>query len=139
MNKWQIICPLAAVVLFLLLAAAPRAVSRYKMHRMDSITTAVRCVGWDLEQQTNSTWLAVVTPELKKTLENFLTTPSCYIETLRFGDASASARDRAAIYDLYIKNFDDACMSLKLKYDSKLKKFHVLGFQHPAIWPDPAV
>jgi hypothetical protein len=136
MNKWQIICPTAAAALVGLFMM-PTAVKRYKMYRDDSITYTARCAAWDLEQQTNSTLLVSITPELKTTLAAFLTTPGAYRDTFRFGDDPAPAGDGTATYRIYIRNFDDDCIALRLKHDPQLKKFHILGFRHPAVWPDP--
>src|ERR1044071_5266756 len=112
MNKWQIMCPVAAMVLVLLMMT-PKAVSRYKMNHRDSITYSTRCVAWDLERQTNSTLLVSISPELKKTLDAFLTTPTAYVETFRFGDEPAPVGDGTATYRLYIRNFNDDCIALR--------------------------
>jgi hypothetical protein len=124
------------MALFVLMLV-PKAVSRYKMNRQDAITFSTRIVAWDLESQTNSARLVSLSPTLRNALNELLTTPTAYDETFRFGDEPAPGGDGTATHRLYIRNSKEDCIALRLKYNSKLKKFHVLSFWHPAFWPDP--
>jgi hypothetical protein len=135
MNKWQIICPAGAVVLLLLLTA-PAYVKRIRMHRQDVIIENAIWVARDLESKTNSDLLDRIPPRVQQELSSFLTTPTAYVETLRFGDEPPPLGDGTATHRVYIRNLDDKFIALRLRYDSNLRKFHLLGFWHPDSWPE---
>lgn len=135
MNKWQLICPVAAVVLVLLLAS-PIYVRRVRMQRRDAITWGAICAGRDLQLQTNSTLLVSMPPRLEQALKEFLTTPSAYLDTIRFGDEPPPIGDGTATHRVYIRNFKEDSIALRLRYEPKLKKFHVLGFWQANSWPE---
>jgi hypothetical protein len=136
MNKWQIICPVALMALFVLFST-PAAIRRHNMNRRDRIAFSTHGVARELEATTNSMLLVSLTPALKQALGQFLTTPTRYDDTFRSGDEPAPVGDGTATHRLYMRNHKDDYLTLRLKYDPKLKKFQVLGFWNPTLWPDP--
>jgi hypothetical protein len=134
MNKWQIICPLVAMALFVgvLFFPTPARIDRQRKERV--ILQAVS-IARDLEYHTNSTLLAEVSPQLQEALKQFLTTPTAYRDTFQSGDEPAPIGDGTATHRVYIRNFNDEILALRLRHDPKLKKFHVLSFSHPTSWP----
>jgi hypothetical protein len=135
MNKWQIICPVAAMGIFLLLAI-PRYANRMHMAHEDAITWRAYCAGRELERTTNSTLLASIDPQLHEVLVRFLTTPSEYEDVVYKGDETPPLGDGTATHRLYLSNADGQWIALRLRNDPALGKFQVLGCYTPTNAPE---
>ena len=130
MNKWQIICPLAAMAVFATIAI-PRYVRRAQMQRRDAITWRAYCGAHDLERTTNS-----MNPAIHKTLKQFLATPENYDEVVYHGDEPPPVGDGRATHRLLLRNSNGAWLGLRLQDEPTRGKFHILGSFTPANPPE---
>ena len=72
MNKWQIICPLAAIAI----VATVFAVVSGSNHHRYYVYAQTRMIGQELIATTNSTRLVQIGPGLQKRLSEFLVSPA---------------------------------------------------------------
>ncbi len=123
MNKWQIICPVAAMVVLavILFSRQARREARYY------ITTQTEMVGQELIRSTNSPRLAENGPGLQDRLSRFLVVPSG-VANVMLGDEPPPLGDGTACSRLILSNAAGARLGIRLRQDAKADTFHVLGF-----------
>jgi hypothetical protein len=125
MNKWQIICPLAAVALLVVWSATfspgPNPPAFY---------AAAFQVSREVLATTNSTRLVSMDPALKSSLQDLLTSPANFAGMHM--ETNDQAEPAAKVLTLYFANEAGRRLDLKLRWDPKLKKFTTLGYTYPA-------
>jgi len=122
-NKWQIICPLVAIAIAVMVFAV---VSGSKHHRY-YVYAQTRMIGQDLIATTNSARLAQIGPNLQKRLSEFLSSPAGVAEVV-LGDEPSPIGDGAACSRLIVSNATGVRLGIRLRQDSEPERFHVLGF-----------
>ena len=122
MNKWQIICPTAA----LLLSAAVVAVIHGRNSHQGFAQAETRQIGHDLVTSTNSSRIVTLGHGLRGRLETLLTHPAGVSEVLLgdepgLGDGEASSR-------VILTNSAGEKVGIRFRVDGSTGKSHVLGF-----------
>ena len=124
MNKWHIICPLAAVAVA---AAVAFQVVRVSANR-ETMDREVYQIGRELIATTNSSRLVRVGPVLARRLSAFLSLPSRVVEVRR-GDDLPPQEVRPASRRLILSNSRGERLSIRLRQDFAPGKFEVVGFR----------
>lgn len=126
MNKQQIIAPLvtmgivAVIGLFL--------VSR--QHRREFLMHRAYSAGSEIINTTNSSFLRVIGPDLQGRLVELLGSPTV-VEPVAFGDEPAPIGNGKASVRLFLKNQAGQRIAIRLRWNSDVEKFDVLGFWTP--------
>ena len=126
MNKWQIICPLAAMGLVAIALGFRHAGS----HTREDLFAAASLVGDDIARSTNSERITDDGPALKSNLLQFLAVPA------KCGGVRPETPDEGkptAVVSLVNEAGDR--FDLHLRWEAKLRKFALMGYSYPAIWP----
>jgi hypothetical protein len=122
-NKWQIICPLAAIALVVIVFAMVSGAN----HRRYDVQAQTRMIGQELIATTNSTRLVQVGSGLQKRLSEFLTSPAG-VADVTLGDEPSPIGDGTACSRLIVSNATGGRLGIRLRQDSEPERFHVLGF-----------
>ena len=123
MNKWQIICPLTALVIF----AAIIGISAGAKNRRHFLTAQTRMIGRDLIRTTNSTGLTQISPQLQRRLLEILGSPT-EVMAVELGDGKPPIGDGSACSRLILSNASGECLGIRLGPDSLSHKYQVLGY-----------
>ncbi len=124
MNKWQIICPVAA----LLVAGVVVGVIAMRSQHHGVIYVASRRAGMDLVSATNSTRLVRISPFLKARLEKMLASPT-QVAAVFVGDAPPPIGDGNACSRLVLTNAAGERLLIRLR-DAGSGRFEVVGFRN---------
>lgn len=124
MNKWQIICPVVA----LLLAATVFAVISGRSHRRAFVSAASQAVGRDLIASTNSARLVGINSDLQARLSSLLGSPT-HVASVLFGDEPAPLGDGRACSRLVLTNNSGDGLLIRLRQADSPDIFQVLGFR----------
>jgi hypothetical protein len=124
MNKWQIICPVAAL---LVAAVVMGVVARRGQHR-DIVQMASRSLGAELISATNSPRLVRMSPFLKARLEKLLASPTQLAAVLT-GDAPPPVGDGSACSRLVLTNAAGHRLLIRLR-EAGSGMFEVVGFRN---------
>ena len=125
MNKWQVLCPLAAIAIAAVVFAVFAVVSGSNHHRY-YVQAQTRMMGRELIATTNSARLVQLGPGLRKRLSEFLSSPAGVAEVV-LGDAPSPIGDGSACSRLVISNATGGRLGIRLRQDSEPERFHVLG------------
>jgi hypothetical protein len=120
-NKWQIICPVAAMLLYVMVA---RVVAQRRM-RQGIITTQSFAIGHDLITATNSSHLVRVSPFLTAQLSKLLGAPT-QVATVLSGDEPRA--DGMACSRLVLTNAAGQRLLIRLREAGGQGMFEVVGF-----------
>jgi hypothetical protein len=124
MNKWQIICPVAVIILavmFLLMR-------HHQPEQPTDVLAQTQMIGQDLASTTNSSRLSRITPILRQRLSDLLSSPSSVAEAV-LGDEPAPVGDGNACSHLVLSNAAGARIGIRLAPEPGSDKFYVLGFR----------
>jgi hypothetical protein len=123
MNKWQIICPVVAIVLVAFFGGTwqGRREARYY------VLAQTRMIGEELSRGTNSPRLGALDPALQARLSGFLT-PQRGVAEVLLGDQRAPLGDGTACSLLVLSNGVGARLGIRLYQDAGPERFHVLGY-----------
>ena len=121
MNKWQIICPLAAMAIIALLLAWGQG----SAHTRYYLTTQGRQIGLDLVKTTNSPQLVRLGVGLEGRLSSLLVT-NAGVDQVLLGDEPSPIGNGKASCRLILTNAAADSLGIRLRADSG--KFHVLGY-----------
>jgi hypothetical protein len=124
MNKWQLICPVVAMLAFGMVVAI---VATRSQHRA-VIQAASLSIGQDLIQTTNSTRLLRVGPQLQAQLSVLLSSPTHVAAVLR-GDARRARGDVAACSRIVLTNHAGQRLLVRLAQADHSGMFEVVGFR----------
>jgi hypothetical protein len=126
MNKWQIICPLAALAL----VSIPGIVALVRQgpsgHRY-YVTAQTRMIGEELCRSTNSTRLVRMPPALRDRLSRFLGSRTGVAGVL-LGDEQPPLGDGTACSRLVLSNASNIRLTVRLRQEPGPEHFYVLGF-----------
>ncbi len=122
-NKWQIICPVVAMVVFGAIVFSGQARRNIRYY----ITAQTTMVGQELVRGTNSSRLAEISPALQHRLSGFLASPSGVADVM-LGDERPPIGDGTACSRLVLSNAVGARLGIRLRQEATADKFHVLGF-----------
>ncbi len=123
MNKWQIICPLAA---FAIVAVVFAMVSGSKHHRY-YVQAQTHMLGQELIATTNSSRLGRLDSGLQKRLSEFLASPA-HVAAVLLGDEPSPIGDGVASSRLILSNAAGERLAIRLRQGSGPEKFYVLNF-----------
>jgi hypothetical protein len=124
MNKWQIICPMVAL---LVVGLAFGFIALRGQHR-GFISVASRSIGDDLIASTNSSHLVRIGPDLKTRLSELLSVRT-HIADVLLGDEPAPIGDGTACSRLVLTNDAGRGLLIRLRQAEESGMFHVLGFR----------
>jgi hypothetical protein len=124
MNKWQIICPIAA----LLVVGMVMAVVATRTQHRGIIIAASSSIGHDLITATNSSHLVRVNPFLRSRLSHLLGSPT-HVAAVLPGDTPAPAGDGQACSRLVLTNNAGQRLLIRLRQAGGSGMFDVVGFQ----------
>jgi hypothetical protein len=127
MNKWQIICPLAAMAIAAVVALA---LIRTSINR-DTMRHQVYQIGRELVAATNSSAVVRLGPGLEARMAELLGSPSG-VAAVKWGDEPSPIGDGQATSRLFLTNASGTRLGIRLRRDSTGNKFHVLGFWNVA-------
>jgi hypothetical protein len=121
-NRWQIICPLAALAVFLM------AVAMIAGHRNRGYYLHAQAwnIGKDLIASTNSELLVQMDSGLARRLSSFLSLSSAVAE-VKLGDEPPPIGDGTASTRLILSNAHGERLGIRLCQDSVPEKFRVVG------------
>jgi hypothetical protein len=123
MNKWQVICPLGALLVVTLvysLASGSR-------HRRDYVNAQSRMISEELIGTTNSPRVNHIGRDLHKRLKELLSAPACVADIVP-GDEPAPIGDGSACTRLMLSNLTGLRLGIRLRQDSNPERFHIIGF-----------
>ena len=123
MNKWQIICPVTAIVLVAVFAFAGQGRREHRAY----VLAQTRMIGQELTRATNSPRLTEISPALRAKLSQFLTPKSGVAEVV-LGDEPAPVGDGTACSQLVLSNNIGARIGIRLQRDAGAEHFHALSF-----------
>jgi|SRR5580765_6771597 len=126
MNKWQIICPLAALTLVSIPAIVALVRQGPREHR-HYITAQTRMVGEELCRSTNSTRLVRMPRALRDGLSHFFGSRTGVASVL-LGDERAPLGDGTACSRLVLSNASRIRFTVRLRQEPGREHFYVLGF-----------
>lgn len=126
MNKWQIICPLAALALVSVPAAIGLLRQPTLAHR-GYVKGQTHTIGLDLCRSTNSARLVRMPPALRDRLSHFLRSPAG-VAGVSLGDEPAPLGDGTACSRLVLSNASGARFTVRLRQEPGPEHFYVLGF-----------
>jgi hypothetical protein len=124
MNKWQIICPVVAMII----AVMTIGVITGGSERRSFIGMASRSIGQDLIHATNSSHLVRVGPDLQERLAGLLGLPT-HISTVLFGDEPPPNGNGGACSRLVLTNTAGQGVLIRLQQADNPGMFRILGFQ----------
>ena len=124
MNKWQIICPVTA----LLLVGLGFGIQEKRRARNVLISVTAHSIGRELIATTNSTHLFRIGPGLQMKLSEFLGVRTRVADVLS-GDEPPPFGDGAATMRLVLTNELAKGLVIRLRPAEKPDMFHVLGFR----------
>jgi hypothetical protein len=124
MNKWQIICPVAALLVFGMVMAV---VATRGQHR-GIIIAASSSIGHDLITVTNSSRLFRLRPHLRTRLSELLGSPT-HIAAVLPGDEQPPTGDGSACSRLVLTNNAGQRLLIRLRQANRSGMFEVVGFQ----------
>jgi hypothetical protein len=123
MNRWQIICPVVAIAIFVLVTAM---IHGRKQH--DSfIRMTTYGVGREIIETTNSSHLIKIGPGLQARLSELLVSPT-HIATVLLGDEPSPIGDGSACSRLVLTNDLGDGVVIRLRQADTPGTFHVVGF-----------
>jgi hypothetical protein len=125
MNKWQITCP---VVALLIGGVVMIAVVVKRQHRA-VITAASRTIGAELISATNSSHLVRMSPYLRAQLTQLLGSPT-HVATVLTGDDPGTGG--LACSRLVLTNHAGQLLRLRLRQADRSGNFDVVGFRSSA-------
>jgi hypothetical protein len=123
MNKWQIIFPVAAMVV----VAGVLAVMSGRKHHHADVIARTQMIGQDLIAKTNSPHLLRMSPLVQKRLAEFLQSKAGVAE-VKLGDEPAPIGDGTASSRLILSNAAGVRLGIRLEQDSEPERFYFLGF-----------
>ncbi len=123
MNKWQIICPLAA----LFVVGAVIGIVAVKSQHRAAINMTSRSIGGDLVTATNSSRLAHMSPYLRERLAHLLRSPT-QVAAVLSGDAPPPVGNGSACSRLVLTNNAGQRLLIRLRQAGS-DKFEVVGFR----------
>ncbi|HWQ90388.1 MAG TPA: hypothetical protein VN673_01865 [Clostridia bacterium] len=121
MNKWQIICPLLAM----LIVAVVFAVISGREHHRYYVYAHSRLIGEDLATATNSPHLSQIDADLQKSLAQFLHSPAG-VANVYMGDVPAPIGDGSACSRVVLSNATGARLEIRLRQDDASGKFQAM-------------
>ena len=124
MNKWQIICPVVAMLIVGLVFGI---VAVRGQHR-GFISVASRSIGGDLIASTNSSHLVRIGPDLQAHLSELLSART-HVADVLLGDEPSPFGDGAACSRLVLTNDAGRGLLIRLRPAEESGMFHVLGFR----------
>jgi hypothetical protein len=124
MNKWQIICPVAA----LLVVGMVMAVVATRGQRRGIIIAASSSIGHDLITVTNSSHLVRLGPHLRARLSELLGSQT-HVAAVLPGDAPAPDGDGQACSRLVLTNNAGQRLLIRLRQADRSGMFDVVGFR----------
>src|SRR4051812_24955130 len=124
MNKWQIICPVAAM----LIAALVFGIIAVRGQHRGFISVASRSIGGDLIASTNSSHLVRIGPDLQAYLAELLSART-HIAAVLLGDEPSPIGDGTACSRLVLTNDAGRGLLIRLRPAEESGMFHVLGFK----------
>jgi hypothetical protein len=122
MNKWQIICPVAAMALVAVLGLAGQA----RRNARYNTTAQTEMIGQDLIRATNSPRLSASDSALQNRLAAFLASPSGVAE-VRLGDEPPPIGDGTACSRLVLSNSAGDRLGIRFRQAGP-GDFHALSF-----------
>ena len=122
MNKWQIICPVAALIV----AGMVVAVVAVKAQRRGIIIAASSSIGHDLITATNSSRLVYVSPYLKAQLSTLLGSPTRVGAVLSGDEPNGGGM---ACSRLVLTNSAGQRLVIRLRQEGGFGMFEVVGFR----------
>ena len=122
MNKWQIICPVVA----LLIAGLAFAIIRSKDHRNYFISRMSYSIGRDLIKATNSAHLVRIEPDLEAGLAELLSSTS-RVSSVLLGDEPSPSQNGTASCRLVLTNVAGKALLIRLRLTEEPGIFQVLG------------
>src|SRR5258708_1706037 len=128
MNKWQIICPVAAIITVLTLVAVFGLPRHSRLKSQAYILAQTRMIGQELADTTNSPHLSRVAPVFRNRLSEFLTSPSGVAEVL-LGDERAPFGDGMACSRLVLTNSAGARLGIRLGQEPGSQRFYLRCFR----------
>jgi hypothetical protein len=123
-NKWQIICPVVA----LLIVGLVFGVIAIRGQHRGFISVASRSTGGDLIASTNSSHLVRIGPDLQARLAELLSSRT-HIADVLLGDEPSPYGDGAASIRLILTNEAGKGLLIRLRSAEESGMFHVLGFR----------
>ncbi len=124
MNKWQIICPIVALLVGGIIAVNVAA----RSHRRGVVIAASSSLGHDLITGTNSARLVRVSPFLRAKLAQLLGSPT-QVATVLAGDLPRPDGDGSACSRLVLTNNAGQCLLIRLRQADRSGRFEVVGFR----------
>ncbi len=124
MNKWQIICPVVAMLVF----GSVLGILALRGPHRGYINVASHSIGNDLIMSTNSPQLVHIGPDLQARLSALLSART-YVAGVLMGDDLAPYGDGTACSRLMLTNEIGGRLLIRLRPAKEPGKFHVLGFR----------
>jgi hypothetical protein len=124
MNKWQIICPVVALLIAGTVAVNVAARSQHR----GVIIAASSSLGHDLITETNSARLVRMSPFLRTKLSQLLGSPT-HVAAVLSGDLPRPDGDGSACSRLVLTNSAGQCLVIRLRQADRSGKFDVVGFR----------
>jgi hypothetical protein len=123
MNRWQIICPVIALVVFVFVLGILHERSEHRGFTLER----THQIGRELIASTNSPNLDNCNPEMRKWLSEFLRTPTEVFKVL-IGDEPRPIGDGTACSRLFLKNNAGGLLGIRLGPEPDSLRFRVLGY-----------
>jgi hypothetical protein len=123
-NKWQIICPVVA----LLIVGLVFGVIAIRGQHRGFIGVASRSIGGDLIASTNSSHLVRIGPDLQAHLSELLSART-HVADVLLGDEPLPFGDGTACSRLVLTNEAGRGLLIRLRPAEQSGMFHVLGFR----------
>jgi hypothetical protein len=124
MNKWQIICPLAAIGLVVLTLG----VIHERSERRGFMLVATSSVAEDLVHITNSEHLATIEPKLHASLSEFLASTG-FVAKVLLGDDQQLSGGAKACSRFVLTNRLGHVLAARLGRDPDPRVFRILSYQ----------
>ncbi len=109
MNKWQIICP----VTVMFVVAVVFAIRSARVHREIFVLSQTHAIAGELLSETNSVWLAKMSPDLRARL-SVLLADNAGIDRCAYGDAPAPIGNGTADSHVVLTNAAGREMGIRL-------------------------
>jgi hypothetical protein len=121
MNKWQIVCPVLAMLVFVMVVAV---IAQRRMRR-GVLTTQSLIIGHDLITATNSPHLARLSPFLRTQLSRLLGSPT-RVATVLIGDEPGGSN--TACSRIVLTNSAGQHLLIRLQHAGSPGMFEAVGF-----------